>query len=736
MINHRVVFSLSKKEFLSYINSSAGYILIVPFLLISYFLYFRSAFLLNYASLRPFFDFLPYILLLIAPAIAMRTFSQEQKNNTLELLFAHPISELEIVLAKFLGSLAFYSVLLLSSLSLPITTLIFSNPDPGVLIAQYLGALFVGGAFLSIGIAASSLTSTQVSSFLLAAAINFSLILIGFDTVLLALPKSLSAAITQTAILPHVANISRGVLDARDLLYFITLIGVFLAVSVIKLSQRRTAENPAAKNRLTVALGLIAAIGIVANILMYSYPLRLDLTFNRLFTISRGTRKVIDELPDIVTINLYNSTNLPGPVEANVRKVKDTLRDYHILGKGKIRLLERFPDTKEEDALLAAEDRIQEVQFNTLANNSFAVQKGYLGMSIYYGDEKESIPFIQNVDDLEYQLTRLIRKLSMTKKPSLAIFSPEESRYRSDKSIAFLREHLQMQYVLDDIELDNSETVITSDAVMVYGLEESLSSTASGLLKEYIAGGGKAILLLENHRVDPQAGTANPYNTGLEGVLSDYGITPNKDIVYDTRLNETITLNAGNMNYLMPYPFWIKALPSQDDFPLIRGINAVTLSWANSFELEEIEGVKHSRILQTSPNGGIQTGIYSISPNQLTTGTLTATNKEYLVAVAAEKAGSKLVVVGDSDFITDSFLQNTQQNIDFASVIIDWVISDELIASIKRNTGDSPIFKFTSSSQATTVQYLNLIGMPVLVIFFGVWYLGRRKRLTQRIYKD
>jgi len=733
-MNRKTIFSLAKKEFLSYFNSPTGYILIVPFLLLTFFLYFRSALLTNEASLRPFFDLLPYMLLLIAPAVAMRTFAQEQKNKTLELLFAHPISELEIVLAKFFGSFGFYFVMLLTTISLPVTTFIFSNPDPGVVIAQYLGALFVGGAFLSIGIAASALTSSQVSSFLLSAAITFGFILVGFDIVLLSLPKEITALVTQVAILPHMNNISRGVLDLRDLLYFVTLIGLFLMIAVIKLSQRKTTENPAAQRRLHLGLGLIVGIGVVANILMYSYPLRLDLTFNRIFTISKGTKQTLTNLPDIVTINLYTSTNLPGPVATNVRKVRDTLRDYHVLGKGKIMLVERQPDAEEDDLSYATEDGIQEVQFNTLANNAFAVQKGYFGLSLYYGDKKETIPYMQNVDDLEYQLTRLIRKMTSEQKPTLAVYAPADTKYSPEKSITILQENLDMQYELQDVALEQPEATVSANALLVYGLTEALSATASGKISEYIQNGGNIILLLENHKVDPQVGSATAYNTGLEGLLSDFGLTVNKDIVFDTRLNETITLNAGQFNYLMQYPFWIRAIPTKEEFPALSGINSVTLTWANSFSTEKIEGVTLTPLLQTSLNGGKQSGVYTIAPNQLKPDTFKPSRKEELVAVAGKKGNSKFVVVGDSDFILDQFVQNTQQNLDFASSIIDWVAADEAIASIKRKTGDSPVFTFTSATQVKIVQYTNQLLVPVMVVAFGIWYLRRRRILTRRTY--
>ena len=102
-MNIKIIKTIAQKEFLSYINSSTAYILIVPFLLISFFLFFRQALIANSSSLRPFFELLPYLLLFLAPAISMRTFAQEQQNNTLELLFAHPVSEWEIVTGKFGG---------------------------------------------------------------------------------------------------------------------------------------------------------------------------------------------------------------------------------------------------------------------------------------------------------------------------------------------------------------------------------------------------------------------------------------------------------------------------------------------------------------------------------------------------------------------------------------------------------------------------------------------------------
>ncbi|NMC35687.1 ABC transporter permease subunit [Candidatus Beckwithbacteria bacterium] len=736
MLNAKPIISIAKKELLSFFNSSMGYILIAPFLLITFFLYFRSAFLANQASLRPYFDFLPFALLLFAPVIAMRTFAQEQKNKTLELLYAHPVTELEIVLGKFLGSLGFFAVMLATTISMPITTFIFSNPDPGVVIAQYLGALFVGGAFLAIGIAASSLTSSQVSSFLLAAAINFVFILIGFDFVLLSLPQFIAPFITQLAILPHMENIGRGVLDLRDLLYFISLTGAFLMIAVIRLSQRKTTENLAKRSQLNLGLGLIIGIAIVANVLMYSYPIRLDLTFNRLFTLSKGTKQTLNQLPDIVNVTLYVSKNLPGPVQSNVQKVKDVLTDYSRLSQGKVKVTIKYPDTNKEDKDLAVENGIQEIQFNTLGVNAYAVQAGYFGLQISYGDKKETIPFVQDTSDLEYQLTRRIRKMTSTNQSTLAMYTLPQAQPVIDNSIEVLRQNLETQYNLTSISLDQPEATISAQAIMIYGLQEPLSATASAKLKDYLASGGKALLFIENHHIDPSTGSAAPYITGFESILDSYGITLNQDIVYDTALNETISLGGGNgISYLVPYPLWIKAIPADTNFPGLGEVKSVSMAWANSLKLNEIKDVNQFKLLETSPNGGVQSGSYTILPEQFTDETFTGGQAQELVAAAAIKQNSKIVVVGDSDFISDQFMSRDPGNQNFTSAIIDWTAAPDDLASIPRKIGDTPVFTFTKPSQPIIVQYGNLFAPPILVAAFGVWYLRRRRILAKRTYK-
>src|SRR3989338_1595891 len=147
-MNKNNIITIAKKEFFSFINSALAYTIIIPFLLISTFLYLRAVLAAGEATLRPYFDLLPWFLLLLAPALSMKLLTDEYKSNTLELIFAHPINELEVLLGKFIGALAFYICILLLTLGLPLTILIYSKADPGQIIGQYIGALFIGATFL------------------------------------------------------------------------------------------------------------------------------------------------------------------------------------------------------------------------------------------------------------------------------------------------------------------------------------------------------------------------------------------------------------------------------------------------------------------------------------------------------------------------------------------------------------------------------------------------------------
>lgn len=242
------MFTLYIKEISSFLNSLIGYIVIIVFLLInSLFLWvFPTEFNIpqfGYASLESLFLMAPFVFLFLIPAITMRMFSEEKKSGTIEILLTQPLSDLQIIMAKYFAGLTLVIVSLIPTLVYFVTVYIYGFPagniDMGGSWGSYIGLLFLGAAFVAIGLFASSITDNQIVAFILAIVITaFSYL--GFEIIYsLDLFGSVDLFIKSLGISAHYASMSRGVIDTRDLIYFISFIAVFILFTKISLESRK-----------------------------------------------------------------------------------------------------------------------------------------------------------------------------------------------------------------------------------------------------------------------------------------------------------------------------------------------------------------------------------------------------------------------------------------------------------------------------------------------------------------
>ena len=213
---------------MSYFNSPIAYIFIGVFLVIGNWLFFKNFFLIGQVSMRAYFDLLPWIFLFLSPAITMRLWAEEKKTGTVEFLLTLPVTDWQVVLAKFFSSLAFILISLLLTLTLPITLAILGNVDWGPVIGGYLGALFLGGAYLSLGLFISSLTKNQIIAFVLGLVACFMAFIVGADFVLIGAPKFAAPTMKFLGLGSHFYNITKGVIDSKDIIYYGSFIFIFL----------------------------------------------------------------------------------------------------------------------------------------------------------------------------------------------------------------------------------------------------------------------------------------------------------------------------------------------------------------------------------------------------------------------------------------------------------------------------------------------------------------------------
>lgn len=227
------------KEFRSYFNSPIAYIFIISFLIITNWLFFKSFFILGQATMRMYFNYLPWLFLFFAPAITMRMWSEEMKLGTLETLMTLPVRDIDLIVGKFFASYGLLVLTILLTFTIPMTVAALGNPDDGPIVGGYLGAILMGGAYIAIGLFVSSLTENQIVAFIIAISICFGMLIVGEDFVLMAIPPSIAPILDFIGLGTHFDSIGRGVLDSRDFLYYLSVIGIFLFLNVRTIQSRK-----------------------------------------------------------------------------------------------------------------------------------------------------------------------------------------------------------------------------------------------------------------------------------------------------------------------------------------------------------------------------------------------------------------------------------------------------------------------------------------------------------------
>lgn len=225
----RPALPIFKKELKTYFVSPIAYIVIAIFLLVTGWIFFSTFFLFNQATLRNFFTLLPLVFSFVIPAVTMRLVAEELNVGSYETLLTMPVTFSDVVAGKFLAGVAFVAAMLIPTLAYPLTVAALGPLDWGPVAGGYLGAILLGAAFCAVGLFASTLTRSQIIAFIIAMAVCFGLTLL--DKMLFFLPRSLLGVLAYLGADFHFRNISKGIIDSRDILYFLSVcfLGLYAA---------------------------------------------------------------------------------------------------------------------------------------------------------------------------------------------------------------------------------------------------------------------------------------------------------------------------------------------------------------------------------------------------------------------------------------------------------------------------------------------------------------------------
>ena len=421
MKNIKAVF---KREFKAYFDSPVAYVFLTAFLVLAGFLTFGVAMFYErrQADLTPFFFWHPWVYLLLVPAATMGVWADERRNGTAELLLTLPVTITEVLVGKFLAAWSFVGIGLALTFPVALTAGYLGSPDWGAVFCGYLGSLLLAGASVAIGVFASTLSRSSVVGFVVSLALVFLLLIIGFDPVIGAVaawgvPTAITDAVASCSLLSHFEAMRRGVVDFADVGYYAAMMVFMLAAAKTVTDGRRGASKG------VVGLVLVGAIAASSVVILANLPLRCDMTAERLYTLSNGSKAVLGQLTEDVTLKYYvssSSAEMPMALKTYAQQVGNLLKEYARAGGGRL-VVEEYDPKPDSDAEEWAQRYGVEPQ---TGGNPFG-QGVYFGVVAVCGDREETLGVLspRTESTLEYDLTRLVTRVAWPERPVVGVMT-------------------------------------------------------------------------------------------------------------------------------------------------------------------------------------------------------------------------------------------------------------------------------------------------------------------------
>lgn len=429
----RQTATITRKELRSYFGSSMALIFIGTFLAATLFSFFwiDTFFARGIADVRPLFRWMPVLMIFLVAALTMRQWSEEQRSGTLEILLTLPVSTVQLVLGKFLSVIVLVTVALALTFFLPITVSLLGNLDWGPVIGGYLAAVLLASAYAAIGLFVSSRTDNQIVALISTVMVCGVLYLLGSPGFTGFFGNEAGEILRALGAGSRFESIQRGVIDLRDLIYYISIAGIFLTANVLSLKAKGWSDSQQSlPRRRNVALtsALLVVNLLVLNV--WTFPLRrlrIDLTQQNEYTLSASTREILTSLREPLLIRGYFSERTHPLLAPLVPRVRDMLLEYRVASGGTVEL--EIIDPAQEPEKEAEANQVYGIRptpFQVAERYETSVINSYFDILIQYGDQSATLGFGDLIEvepgrtggvdvrlrNLEYDLTSTIKRVA------------------------------------------------------------------------------------------------------------------------------------------------------------------------------------------------------------------------------------------------------------------------------------------------------------------------------------
>ncbi len=524
-----------------------------------------------------------------------------------------------------------------------------------------------------------------------------------------------------------------------------------------------------------ISLIVIIALVIVVNILGNKYHFKIDLTQNKIYSLSNASINLVKKINDNLIIKCFFSKNLPENYEINRRYLKDLLEEYSSYSHGKIKFEFIDPDSNPEWKNKLPALGIPKVQITGISQDKFEVKNIYMGVVFYYQDKKEVLPVLKNVRNLEYNISKIIKKLTSKKIPIIGLLSaggtaiPEVELTKITQS---LRSYMDVETIRLVKYLNIQKEV---DALVIVDPRMKMTQWTLYQIDQFIMKGKPVIFLIDMTNTNFTLMRASKNTTNINQLLKKYGVEVSSALIADIR-NQRIAIERKVNNFLITntinYPFYPVFTDLNRKYPFLADFDALYFPLINKINIISVDNKTPSNIdwlFRSSTKSYLEKEPYNIDPYQnfklsqfnsgkkyiggvLIKGNLNSAYKNVNLNILEDKElakkknkekyeifdinkikknfiahtnNAKVIVIGDSDFIKNPLIDKTMES--FFMNMLDWCTDNSGLINIRSKGIKLRLLKETTESTKLFVKVFNIIVVPILLILLGIFIKIRRK---------
>ncbi len=625
------MWAIYKKEVRQFLNSLIAYIVIGVFLtgigLLTWVFPDTSVLIYGYADLETLFTLGPFVFMFLIPAITMRMLAEEKKAGTIELLLTRPLSDFQIIMGKFLAAFTLVVFSILPTLIYCYSIAQLGNPIgnldvPGI-IGAYLGLILLGGVFAAIGVLSSALSENQIIAFIVAVFLSFFLFT-GIDSMAGLFSGQTSLYVEELSLIYHFDAMGRGLIDTRNVTYFVSVAAIMLLLAHLKMSARLLTFKPK-RSRVWQMFTAGVLVILAFNIISANVYWRFDLTEDKRFTLRPATSELLSQVDKPMTFEILLAGDLPPKYQRLSKALIQTLKEFNDKSKGEVTYFFTDPsaaataqERNENYNYLVTRLGLSPTQaiFNENGNQVSKILFPYVILN--YDGQAAAIMISdggkiglspdealnQSIENLEFNLAVGVQRLTKLNRKKIGLIKGHgelDSLHIAGFSAEMLR-----YFDLEAIDLTKTAKIENVDAIIVAKPLRKYQKEDKFKLDQYIMNGGRAIFLVDvlNANMARAGGPGTvglPVEHDLDDLLFRYGVRLNPNYVQDIQNfgRYPVVLDDNENIINLPWPFY----SSVNDFvnhPITKNLDAVYLRTYGTMDTVKAGGVRKTPLMFTS----------------------------------------------------------------------------------------------------------------------------------------